>query len=95
MEYPDSFVVKGIGKTLIARAVAGEAKVPFFAISGYEFVQMLVEMGVAKVRDLFKQTSEKAPCITFIDEIDGIGKRRDMYLGEMINKSLSDTSYSL
>lgn len=65
------------GKTLIARAVAGEAKVPFFAISGSEFVQMFVGMGAAKVRDLFKQATEKAPCIIFIDEIDAIGKKRD------------------
>lgn len=64
----------GTGKTLIARAVAGEAKVPFFAISGSEFVQMFVGMGAAKVRDLFKQANEKAPCIIFIDEIDAIGK---------------------
>lgn len=71
----------GTGKTLIARAVAGEAKVPFFAISGSEFVQMFVGMGAAKVRDLFKQASEKAPCIIFIDEIDAIGKRRDSGLG--------------
>jgi len=71
----------GTGKTLIARAVAGEAKVPFFAISGSEFVQMFVGMGAAKVRDLFKQANEKAPCIIFIDEIDTIGKRRDNALG--------------
>ena len=67
----------GTGKTLIARAVAGEAKVPFFSISGSEFVQMFVGMGAAKVRDLFKQANEKAPCIVFIDEIDTIGKKRD------------------
>lgn len=67
----------GTGKTLIARAVAGEAQVPFFAISGSEFVQMFVGMGAAKVRDLFKQAGEKAPCIIFIDEIDAIGKRRE------------------
>lgn len=67
----------GTGKTLIARAVAGEAKVPFFAISGSEFVQMFVGMGAAKVRDLFKQATKKAPCIIFIDEIDAIGKKRD------------------
>ena len=67
----------GTGKTLIARAVAGEAKVPFFSISGSEFVQMFVGMGAAKVRDLFKQATEKAPCIIFIDEIDAIGKKRD------------------
>ena len=72
----------GTGKTLIARAVAGEAKVPFFAISGSEFVQMFVGMGAAKVRDLFRQASEKAPCIIFIDEIDAIGKSRDgMFAG--------------
>lgn len=71
----------GTGKTLIARAVAGEAEVPFFSISGSEFVQMFVGMGAAKVRDLFKQASEKAPCIIFIDEIDAIGKRRDNTLG--------------
>lgn len=71
----------GTGKTLIARAVAGEAKVPFFAISGSEFIQMFVGMGAAKVRDLFRQANEKAPCIIFIDEIDAIGKRRDSGLG--------------
>lgn len=71
----------GTGKTLIARAVAGEAKVPFFAISGSEFVQMFVGMGAAKVRDLFKQAGEKAPCIIFIDEIDTIGKKRDSTYG--------------
>lgn len=71
----------GTGKTLIARAVAGEAKVPFFAISGSEFVQMFVGMGAAKVRDLFRQAGEKAPCIIFIDEIDAIGKRRDSAVG--------------
>ncbi|WP_417015964.1 ATP-dependent zinc metalloprotease FtsH [Alistipes sp.] len=71
----------GTGKTLIARAVAGEARVPFFALSGSEFVQMFVGMGAAKVRDLFKQAGEKAPCIIFIDEIDAIGKRRDSTLG--------------
>ncbi len=71
----------GTGKTLIARAIAGEAKVPFFAISGSEFVQMFVGMGAAKVRDLFRQANEKAPCIIFIDEIDAIGKRRDAGFG--------------
>lgn len=71
----------GTGKTLIARAVAGEARVPFFAISGSEFVQMFVGMGAAKVRDLFKQAAEKAPCIIFIDEIDAIGKSRDAAMG--------------
>ncbi len=67
----------GTGKTLLARAIAGEAKVPFFSISGSEFVEMFVGMGAAKVRDLFKQANEKAPCIVFIDEIDTIGKKRD------------------
>ena len=67
----------GTGKTLLAKAVAGEAVVPFFSISGSEFVEMFVGMGAAKVRDLFKQANEKAPCIVFIDEIDTIGKKRD------------------
>lgn len=67
----------GTGKTLLARAVAGEAHVPFFSISGSEFVEMFVGMGASKVRDLFKQANEKAPCIVFIDEIDTIGKKRD------------------
>lgn len=67
----------GTGKTLLAKAVAGEADVPFFSISGSEFVEMFVGMGAAKVRDLFKQANEKAPCIVFIDEIDAIGKKRD------------------
>ena len=67
----------GTGKTLLAKAVAGEAKVPFFQISGSEFVEMFVGRGAAKVRDLFKQANEKAPCIVFIDEIDAVGKRRD------------------
>ena len=67
----------GTGKTLLAKAVAGEADVPFFSISGSEFVEMFVGMGAAKVRDLFRQASEKAPCIVFIDEIDTIGKKRD------------------
>ncbi|HEY8464265.1 MAG TPA: ATP-dependent zinc metalloprotease FtsH [Bacillota bacterium] len=67
----------GTGKTLLAQAVAGEANAPFFSISGAEFVEMFVGMGAAKVRDLFKQATEKAPCIVFIDEIDTIGKRRD------------------
>ncbi|MEA4834532.1 MAG: ATP-dependent zinc metalloprotease FtsH [Anaeromusa sp.] len=67
----------GTGKTLLAQAVAGEANVPFFSISGSEFVEMFVGMGAAKVRDMFKQANEKAPCIIFIDEIDTIGKRRD------------------
>ncbi|MDD2481338.1 MAG: ATP-dependent zinc metalloprotease FtsH [Lutispora sp.] len=67
----------GTGKTLLAKAVAGESKVPFFSISGSEFVEMFVGMGAARVRDLFKQAQEKAPCIVFIDEIDTIGKKRD------------------
>ena len=67
----------GTGKTLLAQAVAGEANVPFFSISGSEFVEMFVGMGAAKVRDLFKQAQEKAPCIVFIDEIDTIGKKRE------------------
>ncbi|MEA4999789.1 MAG: ATP-dependent zinc metalloprotease FtsH [Candidatus Limiplasma sp.] len=67
----------GTGKTLLAKAVAGEAKVPFFSLAGSEFVEMFVGMGAAKVRDLFKQATEKAPCIVFIDEIDTIGKKRD------------------
>ena len=71
----------GTGKTLLAKAVAGEAKVPFFSISGSEFVEMFVGMGAAKVRDLFKQANEKAPCIVFIDEIDTIGKKRDSGMG--------------
>ena len=71
----------GTGKTLLAKAVAGEANVPFFSISGSEFVQMFVGMGAAKVRDLFKQAKEKAPCIVFIDEIDTIGKKRDGKIG--------------
>ena len=71
----------GTGKTLLAKAVAGEAHVPFFSISGSEFVEMFVGMGAAKVRDLFKQASEKAPCIVFIDEIDAVGKKRDGRIG--------------
>ena len=71
----------GTGKTLLAQAVAGEANVPFFSISGSEFVEMFVGMGAAKVRDLFQQANEKAPCIVFIDEIDTIGKKRDGQLG--------------
>ncbi|MEG1159210.1 MAG: ATP-dependent zinc metalloprotease FtsH [Acidaminococcaceae bacterium] len=67
----------GTGKTLLAKAVAGEARVPFFSISGSEFIEMFVGMGAARVRDLFKQAQEKAPCIVFIDEIDAIGKKRD------------------
>lgn len=71
----------GTGKTLLAKAVAGEANVPFFSISGSEFVEMFVGMGAAKVRDLFKQANEKAPCIVFIDEIETIGKKRDGQIG--------------
>ena len=71
----------GTGKTLLAKAVAGEASVPFFSISGSEFVEMFVGMGASKVRDLFKQAKEKAPCIVFIDEIDAIGKKRDGHIG--------------
>ena len=71
----------GTGKTLLAQAVAGEANVPFFSISGSEFVEMFVGMGAAKVRDLFQQANEKAPCIVFIDEIDTIGKKRDGQIG--------------
>ncbi len=71
----------GTGKTMLAKAVAGEANVPFFSISGSEFVEMFVGMGASKVRDLFRQAKEKAPCIVFIDEIDAIGKKRDNQLG--------------
>ena len=71
----------GTGKTMLAKAVAGEARVPFFSISGSEFVEMFVGMGASKVRDLFRQAKEKAPCIVFIDEIDTIGKKRDGQLG--------------
>ena len=86
----------GTGKTLMAKAVAGEAGVPFFQISGSEFVEMFVGRGAAKVRDLFKQASEKAPCIVFIDEIDAVGKRRDMSLNsndereQTLNQLLSE-----
>lgn len=71
----------GTGKTMLAKAVAGEASVPFFSMSGSEFVEMFVGMGASKVRDLFKQAKEKAPCIVFIDEIDAIGKKRDGQIG--------------
>ena len=71
----------GTGKTMLAKAVAGEAEVPFFSISGSEFVEMFVGMGASKVRDLFKQAKEKAPCMVFIDEIDAIGKKRDGQMG--------------
>lgn len=86
----------GTGKTLLAKAVAGEAGVPFFSISGSEFVEMFVGMGAARVRDLFKQAQEKAPCIVFIDEIDTIGKRRDNAVGgndereQTLNQLLSE-----
>ncbi len=86
----------GTGKTMLAKAVAGEADVPFFSISGSEFVQMFVGMGAAKVRDLFKQAKEKAPCIIFIDEIDAIGKKRDVSLStndereQTLNQLLSE-----
>ena len=71
----------GTGKTMLAKAVAGEANVPFFSMSGSEFVEMFVGMGASKVRDLFSQAKEKAPCIVFIDEIDAIGKKRDGQMG--------------
>lgn len=71
----------GTGKTMLAKAVAGEANVPFFSMSGSEFVEMFVGMGASKIRDLFKQAKEKAPCIVFIDEIDAIGKKRDGQFG--------------
>jgi cell division protease FtsH len=71
----------GTGKTMLAKAVAGEANVPFFSMSGSEFVEMFVGMGASKVRDLFSQAKEKAPCIVFIDEIDAIGKKRDGHVG--------------
>ena len=81
----------GTGKTLLARAVAGEAEVPFFSIAGSEFVEMFVGMGASKVRDLFKQASEKAPCIGFIDEIDTIGKKRDSRSGMVGNDDREQT----
>ena len=84
----------GTGKTLLAKAVAGEANVPFFSISGSEFVEMFVGMGAAKVRDLFKQANEKAPCIVFIDEIDTIGKKRDTQ-GMTGNDEREQTLYQL
>ena len=71
----------GTGKTMLAKAVAGEANVPFFSMSGSEFVEMFVGMGASKVRDLFDQAKQKAPCIVFIDEIDAIGKKRDGQFG--------------
>lgn len=81
----------GTGKTLLARAVAGESKVPFFSISGSEFVEMFVGVGAARVRDLFKQAREKAPCIVFIDELDTIGKSRSA----MVNSSNNETEQTL
>ena len=81
----------GTGKTLLARAVAGEAGVPFFSIAGSEFVEMFVGMGASKVRDLFKQANEKAPCIVFIDEIDTIGKKRDGASGMGVNDEREQT----
>ena len=86
----------GTGKTMLAKAVAGEANVPFFSMSGSEFVEMFVGMGASKVRDLFRQAKEKAPCIVFIDEIDAIGKKRDGQLGgndereQTLNKLLTE-----
>ncbi len=77
----------GTGKTMLAKAVAGEANVPFFSISGSEFVEMFVGMGAAKVRDLFKQANEKAPCIVFIDEIDTIGKNVMEKSAEMMSEN--------
>ena len=71
----------GTGKTLLAKAVAGEAKVPFFSLSGSDFVEMFVGVGASRVRDLFKQAQQSAPCIIFIDEIDAIGKSRDTHYG--------------
>ena len=83
----------GTGKTMLAKAVAGESNVPFFSISGSEFVEMFVGMGASKVRDLFKQAKEKAPCIVFIDEIDAIGKKRDGQMGG--NDEREQTLYQL
>ena len=79
----------GTGKTMLAKAVAGEANVPFFSMSGSEFVEMFVGMGASKVRDLFKQAKEKAPCIVFIDEIDAIGKKRDGQIGGNDERTLN------
>ena len=89
----------GTGKTMLAKAVAGEASVPFFSMSGSEFVEMFVGMGASKVRDLFKQAKEKAPCIVFIDEIDAIGKKRDGQIGgndereQTLNQLLVEKGY--
>src|SRR5699024_5278609 len=71
----------GTGKTLLAKAVAGEAKVPFFSLTGSDFVEMFVGVGASRVRDLFKQAQQNAPCIVFIDEVDAIGKSRDTHYG--------------
>ena len=86
----------GTGKTMLAKAVAGEANVPFFSISGSEFVEMFVGMGASKVRDLFKQAKEKAPCIVFIDEIDAIGKKRDggKFGGEFFDPKVRNLGFS-
>ena len=84
----------GTGKTLLAKAVAGEAKVPFFSLSGSDFVEMFVGVGASRVRDLFKQAQQSAPCIIFIDEIDAIGKSRDSKMGGMTNVSRLLTSSS-
>ena len=77
----------GTGKTLLAKAVAGEAKVPFFSISGSEFVEMFVGVGAARVRDLFAQAEQKAPCIIFIDELDALGKARGMSMSQAATAS--------
>ena len=77
----------GTGKTLLAKAVAGEAKVPFFSLAGSDFVEMFVGVGASRVRDLFKQAQQMAPCIVFIDEIDAIGKSRDNAMGSMMSAS--------
>ncbi|MEI3330614.1 MAG: AAA family ATPase [Oscillospiraceae bacterium] len=82
----------GTGKTMLAKAVAGEANVPFFSMSGSEFVEMFVGMGASKVRDLFKQAKEKAPCIVFIDEIDAIGKKRDGHTAATMSGNRPSTS---
>ena len=84
----------GTGKTMLAKAVAGEANVPFFSMSGSEFVEMFVGMGASKVRDLFQQAKEKAPCIVFIDEIDAIGKKRDGQIGGNDEREQTPVSYT-